>query len=278
MSCLFFMDDCTFTAGDPGFLRDKYDAWTVWSRGAGLVESGDKAQFVGAKKALRPYLDDEDTLCSNVLFLGVVSRGKPRSNHHKETERVAVAPERLRILGSLRLSTEVLGRYANMANMFGLGVVSYGWIARLPTWGVSNKLWAAVKWAQKVAWMSYKWLRAVVLVGNSHVDVPSACGLFRILYQLRRSGSCVWNDEPLPYTPLWTFRKWLKESGWNEVAPWSWERQGFRLCRGSFRILDPVGVSTVGVVLCRLVGMRLRTLETSTFRLFAVVILSLCVG
>ena len=224
-----FMDDRTFTAGEPGFLRAKYDAWTAWSRCAGLVESGDKAQFAGARarqqRALRPYLDDDDTLRSNVLFLGVVSRGKPRSNHDKETERITVALERLRILGSLRLSTEVMGRYANM---FCLSAVSYGWIARLPTWGVSNKLWAAVKRAQKVAWMSNKWLRAVVLGGNSHVDVRSACGLFRVLYQLRRKGSCVWND--LSYTPLWTLRKWLKERGWIEVAPWSWERQGLRLC------------------------------------------------
>ena len=94
------------------------------------------------EKALRPHFDDEDTLCSKVLFLGVVSRGEPRSNHDKETGRVALALERLRVLGSLRLNTEVLGRYANM---FGLSVVSYGWVARLPTRGVSNKLWAAVR-------------------------------------------------------------------------------------------------------------------------------------
>ena len=141
-----FMDDRTFTAGQPRFLRAKFDAWTVWSRCAGLVESRDKAQFAGARaaqqKALRPYFDDDDTLRSNVLFLGVVSRGKPRSNHEKETDRIALALERFRVLGSLRLNTEVLGMYINM---FCLGVVSYGWVARLPTWGVSNKLWAAAK-------------------------------------------------------------------------------------------------------------------------------------
>ena len=38
-----FMDDREFTAGEPGFLRAKFDAWTVWSRRAGLVESGDKS-------------------------------------------------------------------------------------------------------------------------------------------------------------------------------------------------------------------------------------------
>ena len=146
-----FMDDRTFTAGtftagEPGFLRAKFDAWAAWSRGAGLAESGDKAQFAGARtaqqKALRPHFDDEDASCSNFLFLGVVSRGKPRSTHDKDTGRVALALERLRVLGSLRLNTEASGRYANM---FGLSVVSYGWVARLPTWGVSNKLWVAVK-------------------------------------------------------------------------------------------------------------------------------------
>ena len=118
-----FMDDRTFTAGEPRFLRAKFDAWTVWSRRAGLVESGD--QFAGARaaqqKALHPYCDDEDTLRSNVLFLAVVSRGKPRSNHDKANERVALALERLRVLGSLRLKTEVLRVYINM---FGLSAVS----------------------------------------------------------------------------------------------------------------------------------------------------------
>eukprot|EP00439_Symbiodinium_sp_Y106_P057404 s1435_g8.t1 len=153
-----------------------------------------------------------------------MSNGKPRSNHEKETDRIALALERLRVLGSLRLNTEVLGMYISM---FCLSVVSYGWMARLPTWGVSNKLWAAAKRAQNAAWMSNKWLCAVMLGGNSHVDVGSACGLYRVLLQLRRKGSCVWND--VKYTPLWTFRKWLKE-------------------RGSFIIFAPVGVSTVGVV------------------------------
>ena len=210
-----FMDDRTFTAGRPEFLRAKYDAWCTWSRRAGLVESGDKAQFAGAKaaqqRALRPYFD-EDSLCAQVLFLGVVSRTKPRSDHDKEAGRVVVALERLSVLGALRLGTEILGRYANM---FCLSVVAYGWIARLPTWAVSNKLWAAVKRAQKVAWMSNKWLRAFVLDGNSH-------------HRLRSRGSCDWND--VRYTPLWTFRKWLKERGWIEAAPWLWERQGLRLC------------------------------------------------
>ena len=96
------MDDRTFTAGQPRILRAKFDAWTVWSRRAGLVESGDKAQFAGAKaaekKALRPCFDDDDTLRTNVVFLGVVSRGKPRSNHEKETDRISLALERLRVL------------------------------------------------------------------------------------------------------------------------------------------------------------------------------------
>ena len=65
------------------------------------------------------------------------------------------------------------------------------WVARLSTWGVSIKRWTAVKRAQKVAWMSNKWLRlrAVILGGNSHVDVRDACSLYctyRVLYQLRR--------------------------------------------------------------------------------------------
>ena len=76
------MDDHTFTAGQPRFLRAKFDAWTVWSRCAGLVESGDKAQFAGARaaqqKALRPYFDDDDT-CRTVGLL-VSRRGESATN------------------------------------------------------------------------------------------------------------------------------------------------------------------------------------------------------
>ena len=80
-----------------------------------MLESGDKAQLAGAgavqQRALRHHFD-EDVLCSNVLFLGVVSRSKPRSSHQKEADRVAVALECLQVLGSLRLSTAALDRYA----------------------------------------------------------------------------------------------------------------------------------------------------------------------
>ena len=76
--------------------------------------------------------------------------------------------------------------------------------------------------------MSNKWLHAAILAGKSHVDVRSACSLYRVLHQLRRKGSRVWDD--VKYTPSWTFRKWLEEHGWNEVAPWPWETQGLRLC------------------------------------------------
>ena len=161
-----FMDDRTFTASTALGLKQKYDSWSTWSRFAGLIESGDKAQFAGKKavnqRALAEHFD-EDRLRRDILFLGVVSRGKPRSDHEKEQEGVAIACQRLRLLGALRLSTEVVGCYADM---FGLSAVAYGWIGRLPTWKVMNKLWTAVKRAQNVAWMSNKWLRAIVLGGN----------------------------------------------------------------------------------------------------------------
>ena len=35
---------------------------------------------------------------------------------------------------------------------------------------------------------------------NSHVDLRSACNLFRVVYQLRRDGRCVWKDAV--YSPL----------------------------------------------------------------------------
>ena len=113
------------------------------------------------------------------FFGGFVGRGKLRLDHEKEEERIADACQRLMWLGALRLSTEVVGRYANM---FGLSAVVYGWIGRLPAWKIITKCWIAVKRAQNIALMSNRWLRAVVLGGNTHLDIRSACKMFRVVF------------------------------------------------------------------------------------------------
>ena len=108
-----------------------------------------------------------------------------------------------------------------------LAFYACGWIGRLPTWKVANKLWTVVKRAQNVAWMSNKWLRAVVLGGNSHWDLPNACTLFRAIFLLHRSGRCDWNE--LAGSPFGTLRRWLVQRGGEEDAPWSWIRHGVRV-------------------------------------------------
>ena len=77
-----------------------------------MIESGDKAQFAGTKAARQRALLEhvgQDSLHRDVRVLGVVPRGKPRSDQEKELERVNLALERILLLGMLRLSTEVVG-------------------------------------------------------------------------------------------------------------------------------------------------------------------------
>ena len=128
-----YMDDRTFTASSADSLRLKYDAWCSWSSSVGLRESPDKGQFASkTATGLRQLelLFEASRLCREITFLGVVSRGKCRKDTDKEKARIALALERMRVLGSLRLPTEVVGRYVAT---FALSVASYGWIARLPT-------------------------------------------------------------------------------------------------------------------------------------------------
>ena len=74
------MDGRTFTASSAQGLKNKYDSFSTWSYLAGLIESGDKAEFAGKKavnqRALAEHFD-EDRLRRDILFLGIVSRGKP---------------------------------------------------------------------------------------------------------------------------------------------------------------------------------------------------------
>ena len=78
-------------------------------------------------------------------------------------------------------------------------------------WKVSGKLWTAIKEAQNVVRMSNGWLRACVLGGDTHLDIKSACTLFRLVLALRRAGRCAWNLAP--GSPLWTLRNWSKNRG-----------------------------------------------------------------
>ena len=85
------MDRRTFTASSAQGLKNKYDSWSMWSYLAGLIKSGDKAKFAGKKavnqRALAEHFD-ADRLRRDILSLGMVSRGKPRSDHQKEEDKL----------------------------------------------------------------------------------------------------------------------------------------------------------------------------------------------
>ncbi|OLP94640.1 hypothetical protein AK812_SmicGene23344 [Symbiodinium microadriaticum] len=184
-----FMDDRSFTASSVDSLKIKIQSWETWSTRVGLLESMSKAQV--AAKSLRQKASiacnfDPSLIRPDVLFLGVASRSRPRTDHEKETQRLAMETERLAVLGSFKLGYDCFARYARM---FATSAACYGWLARMPTLTASSKLWATIKIGQGRVRMANKWMRALILGGNSHLDIIAASNLFRAVWKLRVQGS-----------------------------------------------------------------------------------------
>ena len=139
-----FIDDRTFSTPTAQGLVDEINLRESWSNLVGLKESTGKAQVV-AKFAKRKRelasVRPEGIHISEATFLAVAARGKPRKSSAKESERMKSAVKCL-----LKLPYAVFTRYARM---FGLSLVSYGWLAKLPTLGESKKLWSIIKRGQR---------------------------------------------------------------------------------------------------------------------------------
>ena len=215
-----FMDDRSFTASSVDSLKIKIQSWETWSTRVGLLESMSKAQV--AAKSLRQKASiacnfDPSLIRPDVLFLGVASRSRPRTDHEKETQRLAMETERLAVLGSFKLGYDCFARYARM---FATSAACYGWLARMPTLTASSKLWATIKIGQGRVRMANKWMRALILGGNSHLDIIAASNLFRAVWKLRVQGHARWT------APVAVLRKWFRHRGFQDLRPWTWTKEG----------------------------------------------------
>lgn len=102
-----YMDDKTFV--DPAYQRclDRASAWETWSSTVGLLESSDKAQALAKTKAMqdklvvdRPQWSQEKTM----QVLRVSIRARPSKNTAVESQRIAAAVTRSKLLGCLLVS------------------------------------------------------------------------------------------------------------------------------------------------------------------------------
>ena len=220
-----YMDDRSFSTTTMQDLLDCIDTWKQWSNLVGLKEST-KAQCTAKSKKQKDELQAAlpDLFVNDVVFLGCATRGNRRQNVAKENSRLKAAATTMTLLGVLRLKAECFAAYARC---IALGKANYGWLARLPPLAVSNKLWAALKAGQRVTRMANKWTRAMVHGGLCHLDVLTAVNLLRVTYLLWKRGQATWNR--FAGSPVAALRKWLKEKGWTESAPWEWSHEFTRL-------------------------------------------------
>ena len=102
-----YMDDKTSV--DPAYQRclDRASAWETWSSTVGLLESSDEAQALAKTKAMqdklvvdRPQWSQEKTM----QVLGVSIRARPSKNTAVESQRIAAAVTRSKLLGCLLVS------------------------------------------------------------------------------------------------------------------------------------------------------------------------------
>ena len=201
-----FIDDRTFSAPTAQGLVDEVESWQLWSGLVGLKESVGKAQVVAKTAKQKRDLDSlrpVDIQQTDATFLGVTTRGKPRKNSAKESERMKSASMCLNLLSTLKLPYAVFTRYARM---FGVPLVSYGWFAKLPTLGETKKLWSTIKRGQRTGLMANAWIRAIIYGGVHHLDCVTATQLLRVVSALFAQGWVTWNSTT--GCPVHSLRNW----------------------------------------------------------------------
>ena len=110
------------------------------------------------------------------------------------------------------------------ARAIALSAVAYGWFACLLPLCVSTPLWHVMKRCEQTAWMRNTWLRAIIQGGTTHLDIVSACSLFRIVTTLKERRLCGWIHGA--GCPAHALRKWMKFHDWTESSQWTWKIDG----------------------------------------------------
>jgi len=215
-----YMDDRSFVARSAEELVQAQRCWADWSGRVGLLESASKTQMTARSQAQKRSLQTlipAEWFRSDITMLGVVTKGAPRCNAQQERDRLTKAKLRLTSLSTLRLGS---GLFAVYARVFSLSLCSYGWLSRLPRKMDCDALWTAVKKGQKVLYSANTWLRAMVHGGLNHLDIITACNLFRVVSVLRFRGQAFWSNGSGSLVA--ELRKWFKARRFSEVRPWEW--------------------------------------------------------
>ena len=217
-----YMDDRSMTARNARALIAKITDWQCWSRTVGLQESQSKTQLTATtaarRRALTAAFSDPERVTDQLEVLGVTAKVSNRAMSAKEEARFAAAKRVIAVLGNLGLPFE---RFHSAARSFGVAKVAHGWLCNLPNKSDAWSLWTAMRSGQRCLRRANRHIRAILLGGNSHLDIVSAGSLLRTFAGIRGRGMVEWNNRA--GSPLRAFRKWMADQGWAEGGPWAWK-------------------------------------------------------
>lgn len=105
--------------------------------------------------------------------------------------------------------------------MFATPKAAYGWLGRLPNEDDWGKHWSTVRAGDRKCKAANKYIRALVLGGNSHLQVQTATRLVTTVMANPDRSRTRWDC--LAGSPVATLRNALGKIGFAEVEPWKWE-------------------------------------------------------
>ena len=189
-----YMDDRSFVSRSPETLIAGVQAWQGWSSSVGLQESSGKTQVTATQATGCQDLAqniDPGFVTTEFHVLGCTAQAVVRKESTAELKRIAAAQKSLQLLSNLRWSYE---RFWKAVQSHAMPKVSYGWLARLPTKATAWSLWAAVRRGQRVYQHANKFLRAIIWVGNCHLDILPCATLIRIVSKMIHCREARWAD------------------------------------------------------------------------------------
>ena len=137
-----------------------------------------------------------------------------------EQQRLTKASRTISLLASIQFPFRIFHLYVAM---FAMPQASYGWVSRLPTVAAAFRLWSNVRRGDGKCFMANKYIRALFLGGNSHLEVLAVKHLLGAVASSVDRSIARWNGPP--GSPVRTLRQALKNLGFSTRRPWVFSHQ-----------------------------------------------------
>ena len=215
-----YMDDRSWWSNSLETTLTQIERWERWSATVGFCESPEKTKIIAKGKRFESQLlsAPQNWIASELRILGAVTVTKRRKYHEVEQERIDRAVARAVMLRSACLPW---GRALEAFKLFINSILSFGWIAQLPTQATVNQFLRFFNHAVGFsARQASPYLRQVIYGAKFDISSIVLQRLWARATKLYHLGHLSWTKA---YgSSIWTLRKRLQALGWQELRPYSW--------------------------------------------------------